>query len=288
MSAAKKSYLAFVPQHAPDTHGVLAIVDGGDGPEAEALVSLPDAPSATVLASALNGVLLHQVTAERHLEVVLGGASASARKTISALLPVLASATEDSAASRVARQLPTAGDGGFLLFPTTNCPGRCEFCGTCRDDCVECPECADGGCEICLPVTLTPRTAAVLGHALAGLAARRQALGYTQETLAQKLGVEHSTVGRWERGVHGPLPWQGPDLAEALNVSVDGLDVLLTRAVSDGAAVVQGVSATGEAGTVSEHEAGRAEAGPFTAEAIPASRSTPVGQFIDAPTTCLA
>jgi transcriptional regulator with XRE-family HTH domain len=108
----------------------------------------------------------------------------------------------------------------------------------------------------------------VLGHALAGLAARRQALGYTQETLAQKLGVEHSTVGRWERGVHGPLPWQGPDLAEALNVSVDELDVLLTRAVSDGAAVVQGVSATGEAGTVSEHEAGRAEAWPFTAEAI--------------------
>lgn len=170
MSTAKKSYLAFVPQHAPDAHAVLAIVDGGDGPEAETLVSLPDAPSATMLASALNGVLLHQVTAERHMEAVLGSASASARKTISALLPVLAAATEDPKAPRVARQLPTAGDGGFLLFPTTNCPGRCEFCGTCRNDCVECPECADGGCEICLPVTLTPRTAAVLGHALAILA----------------------------------------------------------------------------------------------------------------------
>jgi hypothetical protein len=170
MSAAKKSYLAFVPQHAPDAHGVSAIVDGDDGPEAETLVSLPDAPSATVLASALNGVLLHQVTAERRLEAVLDGAPDPVRKTISALLPVLTAATEDPAASRVARQLPTAGDGGFLLFPTTNCPGRCEFCGTCRDDCVECPECADGGCEICLPVTLTPRTAAVLGHALAILA----------------------------------------------------------------------------------------------------------------------
>jgi hypothetical protein len=187
MSAAKKSYLAFVPQHAPDTHGVLAIVDGGDGPEAEILVSLPDAPSATVLASALNGVLLHQVTAERHLEAVLGGASASARKTISALLPVLAAATEDPEAPRVARQLPTAGDGGFLLFPTTNCPGRCEFCGTCRDDCVECPECADGGCEICLPVTLTPRTAAVLGHALAILA--DEAYDYVYRTRMSRDGA---------------------------------------------------------------------------------------------------
>ncbi|PXY17038.1 hypothetical protein BA062_37825 [Prauserella flavalba] len=35
---------------------------------------------------------------------------------------------------------------------------------------MDCPECADGGCEICLPATLTPRTAAMLGHALAVLA----------------------------------------------------------------------------------------------------------------------
>lgn len=170
MSATTRSYLAFMPHHTPNTHGVLAMVDRGDGPEAETLVSLPDAPSATMLASALNGVLLHQVTAERHLSAVLDGAPDPVRKAISALLPALAAATEDPAAPRVARQLPTAGDGGFLLFPTTNCPGRCEFCGTCRDDCVGCPECADGGCEICLPVTLTPRTAAVLGHALAILA----------------------------------------------------------------------------------------------------------------------
>lgn len=171
MSASSTSYLAFVPQHAPTTHSVLAMIDRGDGPEAEVLVSFPDAPSATMLAAALNGVLLHQATAERRLDAVLDGAPVAARKAISVLLPVLAAATaDDPAAPRVARQLPTVGDGGFLLFPTTNCPGQCEFCGTCRNDCVGCPECADGGCEICLPPMLTPRTAAMLGHALAVLA----------------------------------------------------------------------------------------------------------------------
>jgi hypothetical protein len=151
MSTANSSYLAFVPQHTPSTHEVLAMVDRGDGPEVETLVGLPDAPSATMLASALNGILLHQVTAERRLSAVLEGAPDPVRMAIYKLLPTLAAATDNSAASRVARQLPTAGDGGFLLFPTTNCPGRCEFCGTCRNDCVACPECTDCGCEICLP-----------------------------------------------------------------------------------------------------------------------------------------
>lgn len=171
MSATSKSYLAFVPRHMPSAHEVLAMIDHGDGPEAESLASFSDAPSATMLASALNGYLLHQVTAERRLEVVLDGAPTPVRTAISALLPILAAATaDDPAAPRVARQLPTVGDGGFLLFPTTNCPGQCEFGGTCGDDCLDCPECADSGCEICLPVTLAPRTAAVLGHALAILA----------------------------------------------------------------------------------------------------------------------
>lgn len=170
MSAISKSYLAFVPQHTPNTHEVLAVIDRGDGPEAESLASFSDAASATMLASALNGFLLHQVTAERRLEVVLENAPATVRTTISALLPILAAASEDPAAPRVARQLPAVGDDGFLLFPTTNCPGQCEFCGTCGDDCLDCPECVDSGCEICLPVTLAPRTAAVLAHALAILA----------------------------------------------------------------------------------------------------------------------
>ncbi|MBP2474804.1 transcriptional regulator with XRE-family HTH domain [Crossiella equi] len=57
----------------------------------------------------------------------------------------------------------------------------------------------------------------------------RHAAGYTQETFADKLGVDRTTVGRWERGVQSPQPWQRPDLATALDISLDHLDDLLRR-----------------------------------------------------------
>lgn len=59
-------------------------------------------------------------------------------------------------------------------------------------------------------------------------AARREALGFTQESLAHQLGVELSTVGRWERGTLMPQPWRRPDLAGVLRVSLQELDGLLT------------------------------------------------------------
>jgi len=170
MSAATGPYLAFLPQHAATKHVVLAVIDRGDGPEAEVLASLADAPPATMLAAALNGVVLQKATAERRLAAVLEGMSEPVHRAVRDVLSVLGAAREDPAAPRVARQLPTAGGGGVLLFPTTHCPGRCEECGQCRDDCVDCPECADDGCETCLPVPLTPRTAAVLSHSLSLLA----------------------------------------------------------------------------------------------------------------------
>jgi transcriptional regulator with XRE-family HTH domain len=55
------------------------------------------------------------------------------------------------------------------------------------------------------------------------------AAGYTQESFAEKLGVDRSTVGRWERGIQSPQPWQRPDLAAALDISLDELDDLLRR-----------------------------------------------------------
>jgi tetratricopeptide (TPR) repeat protein/transcriptional regulator with XRE-family HTH domain len=62
------------------------------------------------------------------------------------------------------------------------------------------------------------------------LAQRRKALGLTQEDLAELLGVERSTVVRWERGETEPLPWIRPKLAATLRVSADRLEELLTTA----------------------------------------------------------
>jgi DNA-binding XRE family transcriptional regulator len=66
------------------------------------------------------------------------------------------------------------------------------------------------------------------------LARRRLTIGYTQERLAEVLGVYPSTVGRWERGVQVPQPWQRPDLAKALGVTLERLDVLLPAAQRPG------------------------------------------------------
>jgi transcriptional regulator with XRE-family HTH domain/tetratricopeptide (TPR) repeat protein len=61
------------------------------------------------------------------------------------------------------------------------------------------------------------------------LAERRGILGYSQETLAQALGVELTTIGRWERGETSPQPWSRRKLADALAVSLEELDRLLTE-----------------------------------------------------------
>lgn len=59
------------------------------------------------------------------------------------------------------------------------------------------------------------------------LARRRKALGFTQESLTTTLGVERSTVVRWECGAAEPQPWCRPKLARELRLSLDQLDNLL-------------------------------------------------------------
>lgn len=61
---------------------------------------------------------------------------------------------------------------------------------------------------------------------------RRRALGYTQESLAQALGVERSTVRRWESAETNPLPFQRPRLARLFRVSIEELEDLLAAAPS--------------------------------------------------------
>jgi tetratricopeptide (TPR) repeat protein/DNA-binding XRE family transcriptional regulator len=62
------------------------------------------------------------------------------------------------------------------------------------------------------------------------LTQRRKALGLTQRDLAGLLGVERSTVVRWERGETQPLRWIRPRLARALRVPAERLDELLAGA----------------------------------------------------------
>ncbi|MEO3849555.1 helix-turn-helix transcriptional regulator [Streptomyces sp. B8F3] len=59
------------------------------------------------------------------------------------------------------------------------------------------------------------------------LAQRRKACGYTQESFADHLGVERSTVGRWESADTEPQPWLRPRMARALNLADDDLQALL-------------------------------------------------------------
>lgn len=63
------------------------------------------------------------------------------------------------------------------------------------------------------------------------LALRRKSIGLTQEGLAEKLGVDPTTVRRWESGETegGPQPWARPKLAHHLQVSVDQLEELLAE-----------------------------------------------------------
>lgn len=70
-----------------------------------------------------------------------------------------------------------------------------------------------------------------------GLAARRAAMGYTQEGFAEAAGVERSTAWRWEAGEVQPLPSQRRRISEILQVSLQDLDRLLEESVSARATV---------------------------------------------------
>lgn len=59
--------------------------------------------------------------------------------------------------------------------------------------------------------------------------ARKEA-GFSQERLAEIIGVERSTVVRWERGETCPQPWARPKLARALEISNQALAALLSDA----------------------------------------------------------
>jgi transcriptional regulator with XRE-family HTH domain len=65
-------------------------------------------------------------------------------------------------------------------------------------------------------------------------------VGFSQEQLADRVGVERSTVVRWESGETetGPQPWMRPKLARALQVSIEQLTGLLEPDATDETEVV--------------------------------------------------
>ena len=58
---------------------------------------------------------------------------------------------------------------------------------------------------------------------------RRKAVGHTQESLAEAMGVDRTTVGRWESGHAAPQPWMRPKLAGVLDITVDQLAELFAE-----------------------------------------------------------
>ena len=99
-----------------------------------------------------------------------------------------------------------------------------------------------------------------------GLVAARKAAGLSQERLAEQLGVERSTVQRWEAGHSTPQPWHRPRLATVLSISHDKLAGLLAdQPCSDGqlrtTSALPMVSRSGDAG--GDQQAGGDDLSPF-------------------------
>jgi transcriptional regulator with XRE-family HTH domain len=82
------------------------------------------------------------------------------------------------------------------------------------------------------------------------LARARKIAGYSQESLAERLGVDRSTVARWEAGEYEPQPWQRPRIAEALGVSLCEVNQLLDEVEPQGRAAGRSASLVGAAGVL--------------------------------------
>lgn len=65
------------------------------------------------------------------------------------------------------------------------------------------------------------------------LAEARKAAGKTQEEVAEEVGVDRTTIGKWERNDSTPHPNQRPAYADALRVSLSELASMLSSMPAD-------------------------------------------------------
>jgi len=77
------------------------------------------------------------------------------------------------------------------------------------------------------------------------LAQWRRAAGFTQDKLAERLGVDRSTVHRWEAGKSTPQPWQIPLLARTVRRTAAELEALFDGRLDDRQPETQASSPTG-------------------------------------------
>jgi len=61
------------------------------------------------------------------------------------------------------------------------------------------------------------------------LTQRRKAVGHTQESFAELLGIDRSTIVRWESGATEPTPAFRPKIADVLGLTLGELDRILTE-----------------------------------------------------------
>jgi transcriptional regulator with XRE-family HTH domain len=117
------------------------------------------------------------------------------------------------------------------------------------------------------------------------LAERRRSLGYSQERLAGEVGVDRTTVGRWERGETGPQPVIRERLRIVLKVSAEELDTLIPVGPEDehlplaAALTAPGPDLMGELDDMHRREMLRLMSIASVAVAMPAEAASLVGSW---------
>lgn len=102
--------------------------------------------------------------------------------------------------------------GGIASFPTLACARPnviCLSCFDCCNDCADCELCSWGGCEVCAPPDLTPRTAKMLSLASQQLATEVRDLvrHYARPVYLQSIAEIFERQGQLLES--GRRPWPG-------------------------------------------------------------------------------